>query len=42
VTFTSGNPFTTPSDCLGTKRIFADDIDGFLNGYTTETSIGLG
>ena len=36
---TSGNPFATVN-CLSTKTTFADDIDGFVNGYVTVTSIG--
>ena len=36
---TSGNPFA-PVDCLSTKTVFTDDIDGFVNGYVTVTSIG--
>jgi 5'-nucleotidase len=42
VNFNSGNPITTPSNCLSAKTNFVDDIDGFVNGYVTETSIGNG
>jgi 5'-nucleotidase len=37
----NGRPIN-PSNCLSTVTTFADDVDGFLNGYTTVSSIGVG
>ena len=35
----NNRPFD-PSDCLSTSMTFADDVDGFINGYVTQSSIG--
>lgn len=36
---TVSKPFN-PSDCTSTVNSFADDIDGFVNGYITISSVG--
>ena len=37
----NGRPLN-PSNCLSTVNTFADDVDGFINGYITVSSIGVG
>ena len=37
----NGRP-ANPSNCLSTVNTFADDVDGFINGYITVSSIGVG
>jgi 5'-nucleotidase len=37
----NGRPFN-PSNCLSTVTTFADDIDAFINGYISVSSIGVG
>jgi hypothetical protein len=37
----NGRPIGPPN-CLSTVTTFSDDVDAFLNGYTTISSIGLG
>ena len=40
-TATNGRPLN-PSNCLSTVNTFVDDVDGFINGYITVSSIGVG
>jgi hypothetical protein len=41
-TLDSGNPVTTPSNCTSTLTNPVDDIQGFVNGFVTLSSIGTG
>jgi 5'-nucleotidase len=36
-----GRPFN-PSDCTSTVTTLADDVDGFIHGFVTQSDVGLG
>jgi 5'-nucleotidase len=40
-TFNSGNPITTPSNCTSTLTNPVDDIQAFVNGFVSQTSIAV-